>query len=36
LTKAENFKDADAKQRILELAAKYEKLAERMEQAAKP
>jgi hypothetical protein len=34
LAKAETFKNACAKQRMLELAAKYENLAERIEQAA--
>jgi hypothetical protein len=34
-TRAETFHDAEAKQRMLEIAAKYEKLAERLEQAAK-
>jgi hypothetical protein len=34
LARAETFKDAEAKQRMLELAVKYEKLAERLEQAA--
>jgi hypothetical protein len=34
LTRAETFHDAEAKQRMLELAVKYQKLAERLEQAA--
>ena len=34
LAKAETFHDAEAKQRMLELAAKYVKMAERLEQAA--
>jgi hypothetical protein len=32
--KAETFKDADAKQKMLEIAVKYVKLAEQLEQAA--
>jgi hemerythrin-like domain-containing protein len=31
--KAENFKDADAKQKMHEIAEKYMKLAEQLEQA---
>jgi hypothetical protein len=34
LSKAETFKDAGAKQKMLEIAAKYEELAKRMEQVA--
>jgi hypothetical protein len=34
LVKAETFKDADAKQKMREIAAKYVKLAEKLEQAA--
>ena len=34
LARAETFHNAGAKQRMLELAAQYEKLAERLEQAA--
>jgi hypothetical protein len=34
LTRAETFHDPEAKQRMLELAVKYQKLAERLEQAA--
>jgi hemerythrin-like domain-containing protein len=34
LAKAENFKDADAKQKMHEIAEKYVKLAEQLEQAA--
>jgi hypothetical protein len=34
LAKAETFKDASAKQKMREIALKYEGLAERMEQAA--
>jgi hypothetical protein len=33
-SRAETFRDAEAKQRMLELSVKYEKLAERLEQAA--
>ena len=33
LAKADTFKDAVAKQKMLEIATKYEELAERMEQA---
>jgi hypothetical protein len=32
--KAETFQDADAKQKMLELAVKYVKLAQRLEHAA--
>ena len=34
-TRAETFHDADAKQKLLEIAVKYEKLAEQLEQAAR-
>jgi hypothetical protein len=34
LAKAETFQDADAKQKMREIAAKYLELAERLEQAA--
>jgi hypothetical protein len=34
LTKAETFKDAEAKQRMREIAAKYEEMAKRLERAA--
>jgi hypothetical protein len=34
LAKAENYKDAGAKQKMLEVAAKYQELAERMEKVA--
>ena len=34
LAKAETFKDAGAKQKMLEVAAKYQELAERMEEVA--
>ena len=34
LVKAETFKDPDAKQRMREIAAQYEKMAERLEKAA--
>ncbi len=34
LTRAETFQDAHAKQKMREIAAEYEKLAERLEQAA--
>ena len=33
-TRADTFHDADAKQKLLEIAVKYEKLAEQLEQAA--
>jgi hypothetical protein len=32
--KAETFQDAEAKQRMREIAAKYEEMAERLERAA--
>jgi hypothetical protein len=35
LVKAETFKDADAKQRMLEIAVKYQEMAERLEDAAR-
>jgi hypothetical protein len=34
LVKAETFQDAEAKQRMREIAAKYEEMAERLERAA--
>jgi hypothetical protein len=34
LAKAETFRDADAKQKMREIAVKYVKLAEQLEQAA--
>jgi hypothetical protein len=34
LTRAETFQDAGAKQKMREIAAEYEKLAERLERAA--
>jgi hypothetical protein len=34
LTRAETFQDAGAKQKMSEIAAEYEKLAERLERAA--
>jgi hypothetical protein len=34
LTRAETFQDAYAKQKMREIAVKYEELAERLEQAA--
>jgi hypothetical protein len=34
LVKAETFRDAEAKQKMREIAVKYEEMAERLEQAA--
>jgi hypothetical protein len=34
LTRAETFKDADSKRKMIEIAAQYQDLANRLEQAA--